>query len=94
MLEFGYNCFHMRPNLFRRPIFICHMLNAEINKLFFAGIFEFAVAIAPFAVLLVKRTVCFFADYGIFKRHSAALTDKLPRRAQQRIYRNIKKFRQ
>lgn len=78
MIEFRYNCFHMRPNLFCRPIFVCHMFYTKINQLLFIRIFEFAISVTPFAVFLIKSTISFFADRGIIKWHTAALTNQLP----------------
>lgn len=74
------------------PLLACHVLYAEVDQLLRTFIFEFAAVIAPFAVFLIERTVGFFADCGIVERHSAALAEQLPRRAQQRVNRNIEEF--
>ena len=57
MLKRRYDSLHMRPDLFGRPILIRQMLYTKINKLLFAGVFEFAVTVTPFAILLVKIAV-------------------------------------
>ena len=79
----------MCPHLLRRPAFARHVLNAEVDQLLLTVIFEFAVCIAPFAVILIERAVGFPAHGPVLERHAAALTDQLSRRTQQRIDRNI-----
>ena len=86
--------FHMGANLLLRPAFACHVLCAEIDQLFLAGIGKFPVRVAPLAVFLVERAVGFPAEGGILQRHSAALTDQLPGRTQQRVDGNVVEFRQ
>ena len=89
MLQLGHDGFHMGANLFGGPGFAGHMLNAEVDQLFLAGIGELAAGIAPLTVVLVEGTVGVLAGGGIVERHSAALADKLPRRAQQRVDGNV-----
>jgi len=50
------------------------------------------VGIAPFAVFLVEKAVRFPADIGVVKRHTAALANKLSRRAEKRVDRNVKQL--
>ena len=57
----------------------------EIQQLLQVSIYEFPVRVAPFAVFFVECAVRFPADIGILQRHSAALSEQLPRRAQQGI---------
>ena len=64
---------------FSRPIFIRHMTDQEVGQFFKACITEIAVGIAPLAVFLVEKSVWFFADVSVLKRHTAALADKISR---------------
>ena len=68
------------------------MLNKKIRQLVNAFVNEFSVRIAPFAVFLIECAVCFFADKAVLQRHSAALADKLSRRPEKRVYRNVKQL--
>lgn len=90
MVQLRHHCLHMGANLFRRPVFGCHVFHAKINQLLFAGVGECTVGIAPLAVFLIKRTIRLLAGCGIVKRHAAALANQLPGSPQQCVDRNIK----
>lgn len=92
MLQLGHDGFHVGANLFGGPCLAGHMLNAEVDQLFLAGIGELAAGIAPFTVVLVEGAVGVFAGGGIVERHAAALADQLPWRAQQRVDGNVEKL--
>lgn len=55
----------------------------KFDQLLQIGIGERPVCIAPLAVCLIGGAVGFLADGGLLQRHSAALTDQLPRGPQQ-----------
>ena len=63
-----------------------HLFYEEIEKEVFALIGEFAVGVAPFAVILVERAVGLVTDERIVvERHSAALANQRLRRTQERV---------
>ena len=76
--EPGDDRFHVRAYLLGRPCLACHVLNAEVNELLRALIFKLAARVAPLAVFLIELAVRLGAYRRIVKRHSAALTNKLP----------------
>ena len=61
------------------------MTDQEFGQLFKACIAEIAVGIAPLTVVLVEKSVRFFADVTVLKGHTAALTDQILRGAEKRI---------
>ena len=75
-----------------RKVFICHMIYADIDQIIHIVIHIFSVRIAPFAVFFVEKTVPFLADALILQRHTAALANKLPGRAQKRVDGHIKEL--
>ena len=84
----------MCANLLGRPCLRGHVFCAEVDELFGAFVLELAVGIAPFAVVLVESAVRLAAGYGVLERHAAALTDVLPRRAEERVDGNVKQHGQ
>ena len=62
----------------------------KIQQFLKACVDEFPIGIAPFAVLLIKGSIRLPADIVVLKRHTAALADQLPGRAQQSIDGDIK----
>ena len=71
-----------------------HVRKQKVEQGVFAGVGEFPISIAPFAVILVERTVDFSADHRIVaKRHAAALAKELARGPEQRVDRNVEFLR-
>ena len=65
---------------------IGHVADQEIQEGVLALVGEFAIGIAPFAVVLVEAAVVFAADHGVVgQRHATALTVKGLRGAQKGI---------
>ena len=79
MIEFRYYCLHVRPNLFRRPMLVCHMFYTKIYQLFFAGILEFAIRVAPLTLFFIEITILLSTNGGIIERHTATLANQLSR---------------
>ena len=71
-----------------------HMRQQKIQQRILALVSEGPLRIAPLAVILVERAVRFAAHVPVFERHAAALADELPRRAEQRVDRDVKKARE
>ena len=64
----------------------------EIRELLKARVDKITVVVAPFAVFLVEFAARLLADGRVVKRHTAALANELPRRAEKRIYRHVKQL--
>ena len=70
-------------DLLRGPVAVGQVAGKKFDQLLQIGIGERPVCIAPLAVCLIGGAVGFLADGGLLQRHSAALTDQLPRGPQQ-----------
>ena len=70
---------------------VCHILDADFDQIVHITVGIGPVRKAPFAVILVERSIRVAADERIIKRHAAALADQLARRAEQGVDRNVKK---
>ena len=92
MIQFRQLGLKIGSDLFRRPLLIGHMALQEIQQFFQAGVNEFSISIAPFAVRLIEGTIRLPADAGILQRHPTALADQLPWCAQQSIDGDIKQL--
>ena len=65
---------------------IGHVVDQEVQEGILALVGEFAIGIAPFAVVLVEAAVILAANHGIVgQRHATALTVKGLRRAQKGV---------
>lgn len=70
------------------------MRKQKVKERIFAGVNEFSVGIAPFAVIFVEGAVYFAADHRIVaERHAAALAKELARSAEQRVDGNVEFLR-
>ena len=85
---------HMDTRLFLRKAIGSHMLNTNVDKLVHIVIRIITVGIAPLAVILVEAAVDLLADKLVLKRHTAALTYQLSRRAQNRVDGHVEQLRQ
>ena len=85
VIELRKHLFHVCPCLFLREALADHMRDADVDQIVHIAVRVGTVCIAPLAVVLVKRAVLVSADDRVFKRHPAALTDQLMRRAEQRV---------
>ena len=60
-----------------------HIFHAHLNQILHIAIQIYTIGVAPFAVILIQKAICFPADAVIRKRHAAALANQLSRRAKQ-----------
>ena len=69
---------------------IRHVINEEIQEIFFGCIHEFAVGVAPLAVVLIEETVRLPADVQIVVQgHAAALAVELSGASEQCVDRYV-----
>ena len=83
MGQLGQQLGKVGADLLRGPVAVGQVAGKKFDQLLQIGIGERPVCIAPLAVCLIGGAVGFLADGGLLQRHSAALTDQLPRGPQQ-----------
>ena len=80
---------------FRKVIRIRYVIDKEIQHGILGDVYKLASRVAPLAVLFVVCAVGLLAyKLVLVKRHSAALTDKLPGASEDSIYGYVELLRQ
>ena len=75
---------------FRKVVRIRYVIDKEIQHGILGDVYKLATRVAPLAVLFVVSAVHLLAyEIVLVKRHSAALTDKLPRTSEDGIDRDV-----
>ena len=68
---------HVASCLFLRESFFYHVRHTDVDQIVHVAVRVCAVCVAPFAVCFVRCAVLVLADDFVFKRHTAALAEKL-----------------
>ena len=84
--------FHIRARLFFGKALLYHHRDTHVDQFIHIAVSIAAVGITPLTVRFVERAVLLMADDAVLKRHPAALTDQLLRRAEQGVDRNAKEL--
>ena len=94
MLQLGNLIFEIGARLLGREGLARHVGDEKFDQLILIRVDKTAVGIAPFAVVLVERSVRLAAERGVVERHAAALADQLARGAEKGVDGDIEQLRE